>query len=407
MKRKKILKFVLMILLFFGANFFVSLVLAKNVRAADCGWVKAHLPVTNTSCAALSQTRVNLDETREGCKNDQTVITIPAGQEQSYMKACCCSEIKLEIKEEEKKPLFIMPELQIKIPGLDLTPSSSIDYQTISEGSYKVSIPWLAEYIVGIYNYGLSIAGILAAIILMAGGLMWLISAGNDSKISKAKEFIAGGLGGLALLMFSYFMLFAVNPELTVLKPIEIGTIKPLVFDEPSEAVLTGQTRGMECFFNTFGNTSDEVEKQLVYVTMLNKKIRVHKKAQAAFEAVAQEIKNSGYAPESIGTWNWRANVNNPSSMSLHSFGIALDFDPAKNDNYKKKCSSDGWCKYTINGNLNHKCSGGDTCLPSPCMTNIPISVQKAFKDNGFRWGGDYKSICDAMHFEWIEPCLK
>lgn len=326
-------------------------------------------------------------------------------------EVCCCSTASGSSlnnttgTEAPKKPLFILPELQVSIPGLTLTPSSSISYQSYSDGSYLVSIPWIAEYIKGVYQYGLSVVGILAAIILMAGGFMWLISRGDASKTSKAKELIAGSLTGLIIMMTSYSLLTYINPDLTKLKSIEIGTIKPLMFDEPSEAVLMGQTKGMECFFNTFGNSSEEVEKQLVTVTLLNKKISVHKKAQAAFETVAQEIKNSGYAPE-IGTFNWRPNVNNPSSMSLHSFGIALDFDTAENDNYNKKCKN-GMCKYTVNGGLNSKCSDGETCQPSPCMTNIPVPVQNAFKKNGFRWGGDYKNTCDAMHFEWIETCLK
>src|SRR5665811_1012152 len=58
----------------------------------------------------------------------------------------------------------------------------------------------LGEYIVGIYDYSFAIAGILAAIVLMGGGVLWLVSGGNQSKVSKAKDIIGGSLIGLGIL---------------------------------------------------------------------------------------------------------------------------------------------------------------------------------------------------------------
>jgi hypothetical protein len=40
-------------------------------------------------------------------------------------------------------------------------------------GNYNCPIPWIGEYIVSIYNYGVGVAGILAAIVLMAGSINW------------------------------------------------------------------------------------------------------------------------------------------------------------------------------------------------------------------------------------------
>lgn len=219
-------------------------------EVADCSWKTTE--VNGTGAMIVGECSKDFEKQQL----DKYCLTPKPTGGSVVESVCCCKIISSTENKGEKKPLFIMPELQIKIPGLNLTPSSSIDYQSFTDGSYKISVPWIAEYFSGIYNYGLSIAGILAAIILMAGGLLWLISAGNDSKISKAKEFIVGGIGGLALLMFSYFILFAVNPELTILKPVEIGTISKLDFFAISQEdmnyagpVAAGSSHGVPKFF--------------------------------------------------------------------------------------------------------------------------------------------------------------
>ena len=143
------------------------------------------------------------------------------------LDVCCCVSAA-STEEKATPPKFIMPELQISIPGLKLTPSSTIETTANDDGSYSVTIPWLSEYLLAIYNYGLAVAGILAAIVLMAGGVLWLISGGDASKITQAKELITGSITGLIILMSSYLILSQINPDLTKLNPIKIGTIKKI-----------------------------------------------------------------------------------------------------------------------------------------------------------------------------------
>lgn len=121
---------------------------------------------------------------------------------------------------------IISPNIQVPIPGLTLTPADSIQPTENSNGSFSLNIPWISEYIIGIYNYGVSVAGILAAIILMAGGALWLVSAGDASKITQAKELITGSVTGLIILMSSYLILYTISPELTIFKSISLGTIQ-------------------------------------------------------------------------------------------------------------------------------------------------------------------------------------
>lgn len=111
------------------------------------------------------------------------------------------------------------------------------------------------------------------------------------------------------------------------------------------------------------------------------KTIQVNTKAAPCFKAVAQALATVSFRPTTNdGTFNWRSNRNDASSLSFHSFGIAIDLDAAQNPN------------------------GGGTAgnTPTTCTTNMPADFVDVWKKYGFRWGGDYRSTCDAMHFEWL-----
>ncbi len=73
---------------------------------------------------------------------------------------------------------------------------------------------YIAKMIKAFYNYGIGIAGILAAIMLMAGGLIWLTSAGSSEKITQAKNIMSGSVVGLVILFGSWMLLRTINPAL-------------------------------------------------------------------------------------------------------------------------------------------------------------------------------------------------
>ncbi|MBN2853947.1 hypothetical protein JXK06_00190 [Patescibacteria group bacterium] len=148
-----------------------------------------------------------------------------AGQTQS-----CCCEVTRSFNPNDyyevpqaPAPKFNMPELQIPIPGL-VFEESDVNCVNNDDGSYSCSVNWISKYVSAIYNYGLTVGGILAALMLMAGGLLWLTSGGDSSRVSKAKGLISGSITGLIILFSAYMILYEVNPELTVLKPIIINS---------------------------------------------------------------------------------------------------------------------------------------------------------------------------------------
>lgn len=111
-------------------------------------------------------------------------------------------------------------KFQIKIPGLDS--SLSIGEKGADN---KIQSTLLSKYIVGVYNYSFAIAGILAAIILMGGGVLWLVSGNSPDKVGKAKTIIGNSLVGLVLLFSSNLILRTINPDLLAMKAITIEGI--------------------------------------------------------------------------------------------------------------------------------------------------------------------------------------
>ncbi len=119
--------------------------------------------------------------------------------------------------DESIQPLKFQPQVSI--------PNSEFGQGEMNVGEYddsnKVKSDLLARYIKALYDYGLAIAAILAAIILMGGGVLWLTSGGNDTRITQAKELIIGSVSGLAVLFFSWILLNTINPALLQLKTID------------------------------------------------------------------------------------------------------------------------------------------------------------------------------------------
>lgn len=119
-----------------------------------------------------------------------------------------------------KKITLTVPILNVQIPGL-----AKWSPQEITPGE-TITVPYLVDYILALYRYAIIIAAIIAVIMLMAGGLMYLISRGIPANLTKAKEVMFGAVSGLTLILASYMMLNIINPNLVQLKPIQIQSLQ-------------------------------------------------------------------------------------------------------------------------------------------------------------------------------------
>ncbi|RMD59764.1 hypothetical protein D6821_00415 [Candidatus Parcubacteria bacterium] len=93
----------------------------------------------------------------------------------------------------------------------------SVAVPALAETASKETINRVGEKLILAYRYSLGLGGILAAVMLMVGGLIWLTSAGSADKISRAKQIISNSLLGLVLLLSAVAILKFVNPDLVKL----------------------------------------------------------------------------------------------------------------------------------------------------------------------------------------------
>ncbi|MEI6575097.1 MAG: pilin [Bacteroidota bacterium] len=115
------------------------------------------------------------------------------------------------------------------LPPVNFTPQVTIPGSNFQAGTditlTEKSTTYIGQYVSAFYNYAMGIVGILAVIVLMIGGIIWLTSAGNPSKITQAKDLMIGSITGLVSLLISWILLNTVNPDLIKFKITKIGQI--------------------------------------------------------------------------------------------------------------------------------------------------------------------------------------
>ncbi|MEK7131400.1 MAG: pilin [Patescibacteria group bacterium] len=85
----------------------------------------------------------------------------------------------------------------------------------------------IGEFIVLMYKYLLTIASIVAVVMIIIAGMQWVTSGGNSEAISSAKKRIGGAVIGLFIAYMSYFVLNTINPALVNLRLPQVWLIRP------------------------------------------------------------------------------------------------------------------------------------------------------------------------------------
>lgn len=65
-----------------------------------------------------------------------------------------------------------------------------------------------------LYQWGIGIAVVLAVLMIVIGGLEYILSAANPTAKEEGKKYITGAILGLVLALFSYVLLQTINPDL-------------------------------------------------------------------------------------------------------------------------------------------------------------------------------------------------
>ena len=86
----------------------------------------------------------------------------------------------------------------------------------------------IGEFIILMYKYLVTIASIVAVVVVIVAGMQWVTSGGNSEAIGSAKKRIGGALIGLFIAYMSYFVLNTINPALVNLRLPQVWLIKPV-----------------------------------------------------------------------------------------------------------------------------------------------------------------------------------
>lgn len=148
--------------------------------------------------------------------------------------------------------------LQVKIPGM----SRFADSQIIKDGAETtLKVNWIAEYIMGVYNYAVSIIGVFAVLGIAIGGVIWLLAGGNPSRVSVGKDWIMSSLLGLTLALGSFIILNTISSDLVSFSGQNLLIIKDVDLDERTMTAgggqLTGAYKGQPTFSRNINNFDD------------------------------------------------------------------------------------------------------------------------------------------------------
>jgi len=76
----------------------------------------------------------------------------------------------------------------------------------------------IGDFIKFIYQYAFIVGSVVAVMVIIVAGVMYIFSGGNSDTVSKAKKKIYGSIIGLILMAVSYTILHTINPYLVNLR---------------------------------------------------------------------------------------------------------------------------------------------------------------------------------------------
>lgn len=87
--------------------------------------------------------------------------------------------------------------------------------QTAQAAGLPTGQPSLPAVTAAVVNTILSVIGVLAIVVILYGGFLWMTSAGNQEKISQAKRLLASAVVGLAIIFAAYVVAYFITSSLS------------------------------------------------------------------------------------------------------------------------------------------------------------------------------------------------
>jgi len=157
---------------------------------------------------------------------------------------------------------YAVPKLQIDIPGVDFESPLAM---TLEDGSKAMSVNFLGAYVSGVYKYLIGFALTIAIVMIMVGGLQYVLGA-SSGDVKNGKKRMTDAIEGFVLLMFVYVVLYTVNPETTLFKGLEIKTITAVVqeFEDDFVSGSSPGNIGTPTASNVSGDNKSKISEELI-----------------------------------------------------------------------------------------------------------------------------------------------
>ena len=116
---------------------------------------------------------------------------------------------------------------------IEFTPAVGIPGSNIFKAGVPVQLNCSSagEYIKAIYTFSIYAGSIVAVVVLMIGGFIWLTAGGNVSQVGQARSYIGGAIAGFVLLLLSWTLLQTVNPRLVEFRGLNITPVNNIPLD--------------------------------------------------------------------------------------------------------------------------------------------------------------------------------
>ncbi len=354
----------------------------------------------------------------QACTLDAAGLACPEGKtcgslEGSTRKACTESTAEAAPAAPESIPFTpITPNLGVQIPG------TTLSAPTNDNGVVRVS--FLAQYINGAYKYLSAVVLVVAIVMCVYGGFIYLVGSAGISDIKRGKKIILDSIMGMIIILSAYAILNTVNPNTTNLKFLEMGFVQTegieLISPEaytaatgipiPSRADVAAAVSKIareenidECIINAIVlGESGGNPNAIGYDSNV---ARAGVGSRVLFIASGKKYSNStftiqGVDPQPTGTWRTQECSKIPTSpaqiTALTDRSIMNDahFDPAKPDfGIDKRFSIGlGFAQYTLhpegaacelprceNGQLGTKLKAGGICYTIPEMLKPEVQL--------------------------------
>ena len=148
--------------------------------------------------------------------------------------------------------LFVPPTLNVPIPGVVFTTSTPSAEKTIS-------LPYIAQYLSGVYRYLIGLSIITAAVMIVYGGFKYILGASITS-ITSGRQTIVDAVIGLFLVFGAYTILAVVNPATLTYNAVTIPVIQPAIYTVPEGTFQTLQQRAVSQGFKPDPDVSKAIK---------------------------------------------------------------------------------------------------------------------------------------------------